>query len=118
MIQASCHCGLITLEIEAAPSVVTDCNCSICRRYGALWAYYAPKQVRVRSGGADTETYMWGDKSLMFHRCPVCGCVSHWSAADPALGRMGVNVRLMPPQILAKARIRHLDGAVTEQYLD
>jgi hypothetical protein len=31
---------------------------------------------------------------------------------------MGVNARLMPMDVLAKARVRHLDGDNTEQYLD
>src|SRR5687768_7307944 len=45
-IEASCHCGTIRLAIDGAPEEVTECNCSICRRYGVLWAYYSPKQVR------------------------------------------------------------------------
>jgi hypothetical protein len=118
MITASCHCGLITLEIAAAPSEVTECNCSICRRYGVLWAYYSPRDVRVETRGATTQTYMWDDRSIAFHRCPHCGCVSHWSPVDPTRDRMGVNARLMPPEVLAKARVRHLDGADTEKYLD
>jgi hypothetical protein len=117
MISASCHCGSISLEIEAAPAEVTQCNCSICRRYGVLWAYYSPRQVSVRTTAA-THTYMWDDRSIVFHRCPHCGCVSHWSAVDPARDRMGVNARLLPPEALASARVRHLDGANTEQYLD
>jgi len=47
MIRASCHCGAVRLEIDAPPSEVTECNCSICRRYGVLWAYYTPEQVRL-----------------------------------------------------------------------
>jgi hypothetical protein len=31
---------------------------------------------------------------------------------------MGVNARLMDPQILAAARVRKLDGAGSEKYLD
>ncbi len=31
---------------------------------------------------------------------------------------MGVNVRLMDPEILAGTKIRHLDGADTWKYLD
>ncbi len=31
---------------------------------------------------------------------------------------MGVNARLMPPELLAKAQVRHLDGADTWEYLD
>lgn len=118
MISASCHCGLISLEIEAAPTEVTECNCSICRRYGVLWAYYSPKQVSVQSPGVTTDTYMWDDRSIVFHRCPNCGCVSHWAAVDRGRDRMGVNARLMSLEILANAKVRHLDGAETEQYLD
>lgn len=40
MIRTSCHCGAVGFEIETAPTEVTECNCSICRRYGVLWAYY------------------------------------------------------------------------------
>jgi hypothetical protein len=25
-----------------------------------------------------TETYAWDDRSIAFHRCRRCGCVSHW----------------------------------------
>ena len=31
---------------------------------------------------------------------------------------MGVNARLMEPAVLAAARVRHLDGAGTERYVD
>jgi hypothetical protein len=118
MITVSCHCGSVSLEIEIAPSEVTECNCSICRRYGVLWAYYSPKQVHVQPAEAAADTYMWGRRSIAFHRCPNCGCVSHWAAVDAARDRMGVNARLMSPEILARARVRHLDGANTERYLD
>lgn len=118
MINASCHCGSLRLEVDAAPAEVTECNCSICRRYGVLWAYFATEQVRVQPPGAATDTYSWDDASIVFHRCPTCGCVSHWAPVDPARGRMGVNARLMPREVLAGARVRHLDGAGTERYLD
>jgi hypothetical protein len=37
---------------------------------------------------------------------------------DPARDRMGVNARLMSLEVLASARVRKLDGAVTERYVD
>ncbi|WP_439496957.1 GFA family protein [Bosea sp. (in: a-proteobacteria)] len=118
MIEASCHCGAVRLAIDAAPETVTDCNCSICRRYGVLWAYYSPKQVRFVPLEPATDSYMWDDRSIAFHRCRTCGCVTHWAAVDPARDRMGVNARLMPLEVLAQARVRRLDGAVTEDYID
>ena len=116
MIEASCHCGEVRMEIETPPETVTDCNCSICRRYGVLWAYYSPKDVRISPGA--TNIYMWDDKSIEFHRCKACGCVTHWAPVDKARDRMGVNARLMAPDVLAQARVRHLDGADSWKYLD
>jgi hypothetical protein len=118
MIRASCHCGSVRLEIDAPPSEVTECNCSICRRYGVLWAYYPPVRVRVLPPDPPTDVYAWGDKSIEFHRCRNCGCVSHWAAVNRGRDRMGVNARLMAPEVLAGARVRHLDGANTERYID
>lgn len=117
MILASCHCDAVRIETASAPETVTDCNCSICRRYGVLWAYYRPDEVRICSS-AGTDIYMWDDRSIEFHRCRNCGCVTHWSSVDSSVDRMGINARLMSPEGLAKARVRHLDGAVTEKYLD
>jgi hypothetical protein len=109
MIESSCHCGAVKLEIDTAPETVTNCNCSICRRYGVLWAYYSLAQVRVGEGA--TDIYMWDDKSIEFHRCRNCGCVTHWAPVDKARDRMGVNARLMAPEVLAGASVRHFDGA-------
>ncbi len=118
MIRASCHCGAVSLEIDVPPADVTDCNCSICRRYGVLWAYYALSQVRVVPANAPTDIYMWDDRAIEFHRCRTCGCVSHWAPVDRRHDRMGVNARLMAPEMLAPARVRHLDGANSERYVD
>jgi hypothetical protein len=115
-IEASCHCGAITFEVDGAPDEVTDCNCSICRRSGALWAYYSPKRVRFTAAGA-TDIYMWNDRMIEFHRCKVCGCHTHWLATKRDHDRMGVNARMMPPDVAAKARVRRFDGADTWQEL-
>jgi hypothetical protein len=115
MIEGSCHCGAVTYTVPRAPEALTDCNCSTCRRRGTLWAYYSPKDVAV---SGKTSIYMWGDRDLEFHFCPVCGCVSHWAPVDRNLDRMGVNARLMPPEILHAARVRKFDGADTWQFLD
>lgn len=118
MIESSCHCGAVRLEIDAAPTEVADCNCSICRRYGVLWAYYRLGEVRVLPAQGATEVYMWDDRSIAFHRCKICGCVTHWAPVTTQEDHMGVNARLMAPEVLALARVRHLDGAGTEDYIE
>ena len=66
LIDATCHCGAVRLTIDAAPTEVTDCNCSICRRYGVVWAYYSPAQVQLIPPDAATDVYMWGDRTIAF----------------------------------------------------
>jgi len=110
MVEGTCHCGAVTFEVPSAPEEVKECNCSICRRTGALLAYYSPKDVRV--SGA-TDIYMWGDREIEFHRCKVCGNFTHWWPVGPAVDRMGVNARLMSPELLDGIRILEFDGADT-----
>ncbi|HVJ53239.1 MAG TPA: GFA family protein [Aliidongia sp.] len=119
MIHASCHCGAVRMEIAEAPDHVTDCNCSICRRLGTLWVYYRPDQVRIVPPAGATIAYTHGEASLEFHRCKVCGCITHWEAADKAKAtRMGVNARLFDdPADLRDVPVRKFDGAESWTYL-
>jgi hypothetical protein len=40
--------------------MLTNGNCSICRRYGVLWAYYKAADVRVIAKPSATQSYSWG----------------------------------------------------------
>jgi hypothetical protein len=98
---------------------MTMCNCSLCRRYGVLWAYYALAEVVVDGHPQHTETYSWGPRELHFVRCRHCGCVLQWRPIVPATDdRCGVNLRNFDPALLPHVRLRRLDGADTWQYLD
>jgi hypothetical protein len=119
MLAATCHCGAVRIEVPRRPRTLTDCNCSICRRYGALWAYYKADTVRVHGASQATDEYAWGDRTLKFVRCAICGCVTHWEPIQrKAESRMGVNARNFAPSVLGPVRIRRLDGASTWKYLD
>jgi hypothetical protein len=112
-INASCHCGAVELELPEAPTTLNDCNCSICRRLGTLWAYYNPKNVKLIHEPGATIVYLWGDKMLEFHTCKTCGCTAYWAGVDKSVERMGVNARLMDPSVINGVRVRHSDGADT-----
>jgi len=114
----TCHCGAVTVEVPALPRELTSCNCSICHKLGTLWAYYAPKDVKVTGA---TSTYRWGDKTIDFHHCSSCGCTTHWSPIPTTrdANRMGINARLLAPEAIAEARVRRLDGRSDDwKYLD
>ncbi len=109
--QASCHCGAVSLTVTRPPERVTECNCSICRRLGALWAYYTGAEVTLPNLDA-TSTYVWGDRCIAFHHCPRCGCTTHYTGigAD-ADDRVAINARLLPLEADAPVPVRRFDGA-------
>jgi len=110
MITGSCHCGAVQIAVAEAPSIVSSCNCSICRRLGTLWAYYSPTQVTLTHEPGATDAYSWGERSLAFRRCATCGCTTHWEAiGDPVYDRMGVNARLLDIDIDA-IPVKKFDG--------
>lgn len=118
-IEASCHCGAVKITLPRKPSTLTDCNCSICRRYGVLWAYYRAADIRIHGERALMSAYLWGKRRIRFMRCGTCGCLTHWEpAADSMPPRVGVNARNLDPVLLKRVRIRRLDGARTWKYLD
>lgn len=119
MIRGSCHCGTITFSVPGEPAWLTACNCSICRRIAALWAYYPRREVEISSPAGGSIEYVHGDRTLAVHTCRRCGCTTHWLGLDPAPGaRMAVNFRMCDPADMADIRVRHFDGAETWEYLD
>ena len=50
----SCHCGAVRWRFEGVPTSATSCNCSICRRHGALWAYGFEGEAFTISGETAT----------------------------------------------------------------
>jgi hypothetical protein len=112
MLTGTCHCGAVRVTVPRKPRTVTDCNCSICRRYGVLWAYYKASTVRIEAKRGATEWYAWGRKKLKFVRCATCGSVICWQRIVPRKdGSMGVNARNLDLKVLNSLRVTKLDGA-------
>ena len=110
MIEGSCHCGSVHWRFDGQPDGATACNCTVCRRYGALWAYdYVDEGIHVTG---PTKCYVRG-KAIEFHFCPHCGCVAFWRGlrlAEDGRRRIAVNLRLAEPAAVAAIPIDHFDG--------
>jgi hypothetical protein len=64
MLEGSCDCGAVRIELDDAPDDVTNCNCGICRRYGALWSYFHPDRVRLLPPEGATAIHKRGKRML------------------------------------------------------
>jgi hypothetical protein len=113
--KGACHCGKVSWALDTPPESVTACNCTICRRYGALWAYgYIRYDIHI---SGDTDQYRRSDGGAIdFHFCSNCGCTTHYVAVKPGEdGRhwSAVNLRLTEPELVADLPIDHFDGLVS-----
>ncbi|MEL7013227.1 MAG: GFA family protein [Pseudomonadota bacterium] len=115
MLEGSCHCGAISWRLDTSPESVTACNCTICRRYGVLWAY-GHIDHDIHTTGA-TRTYRRADGGAIdFHFCGRCGCVTHYvatCAGEDGRHWTAVNLRLSDPEQIADLPIDHFDGLDT-----
>jgi hypothetical protein len=39
MLSGTCHCGACGWTLQGDPGPITHCNCTLCRKYGSMWAY-------------------------------------------------------------------------------
>ena len=119
LLEGSCHCGAVKLRLPAMPDQGTKCNCTLCRRLGAVWAYCEFGTVEIQGHPQGTEEYIQGDKTLRTVRCKTCGCTTHWEPLDPGRNpRHGVNLNNFSPRLLEQVNVRRFDGADTWAFLD
>lgn len=119
MLEATCHCGAVRIQVPAVPEFIVDCNCSICRRNGALWAFYTNDVVKMQGHPENTTAYIWGPRTMRTMHCKYCGCATHWETIDAMEGsRVGINTRNFDPVTMQSIRVRRFDGADTWTYLD
>lgn len=117
--RGQCHCGAVSFTYPKTPEFLTQCNCSLCRRFAALWAYEERRNVVLDYADGATVVYVQGDKTLEAHSCATCGSTTHWlSVNGDNNSRMAVNFRLCEPNDIAHIRIRKFDGADTWKFLD
>lgn len=112
MLKGTCHCGECTWTLDVLPESVTACSCTICRRYGALWAY-GLIGLDVHVDGKSTAYRRSDGGQLEFHFCQNCGCAMYNAAITPQENGhrwVAVNCRMTDPDPIAFLPIDHFDG--------
>ncbi len=112
MLKGSCHCETVKWVYDVPLESVTACNCTLCRRYGALWAYGHLNQGIQISG--NTKSYERNAKHNGFHFCTNCGCICYYLANkknDAGHFRIAVNLRMIDdPKLIETLPIDHFEG--------
>ena len=76
---AKCHCGAVefTVKLENGIENVRRCNCSLCRRKGALMASVPLANLTVTKGADKLTLYQWNTFTAKHYFCSVCGIYTH-----------------------------------------
>lgn len=91
--RATCHCGAVELELHLPDGIVDPrrCDCSICRRRGAVVASVPLAGLRVVKGAGHLKQYQFGTHTAKHYFCSNCGIYTHHQRrSDPE--QYGYNV--------------------------
>ena len=77
--KASCHCGAVELELSLPDGIVDPrrCDCSICRRKGAIVASVPLSGIRIVRGQDKLRLYQFNTGTAKHYFCEVCGIYTH-----------------------------------------
>ena len=77
--KATCHCGEVELELNLPDGLVDvrRCDCSLCRRRGAIVASVPLSGVRLLKGEQVLKLYQFNTKTARHYFCSNCGIYTH-----------------------------------------
>ena len=81
----TCRCGATGWRLRGRITSATICNCTLCRRYGVLWAYgFDGEDIAVTAPEGGLHSYIVPGGTLTMDRCATCGALVRWRSMAPA----------------------------------
>jgi hypothetical protein len=96
MMRGTCHCGAVEIEVTLKDGFATArrCDCSFCRRRGAIVVSALLKDLQVVKGAENLTLYQWGTMTAKHWFCATCGIYTHHQRrSNPQ--EYGVNVGML-----------------------
>jgi hypothetical protein len=77
--RATCHCGAVVLELSLPDGIVDPrrCDCSLCRRKGAIVASVPLSGIRIVKGEQHLKLYQFNTNTAKHFFCLQCGIYTH-----------------------------------------
>jgi hypothetical protein len=75
----TCHCGAVVLELTLPEGIVDPrrCDCSMCRRRGAIVASVPLSGLRIIEGADQLRLYQFNTHTARHYFCGNCGIYTH-----------------------------------------
>src|SRR4029450_9485830 len=85
--RGACHCGKVQFEIQSTLEPSNRCNCSLCRRRGAVMTRVPADRFRLLSGEEFLSLYQFNTRGGKHYFCKVCGLYTfHRPGVAPGVG--------------------------------
>jgi hypothetical protein len=105
-----CHCGRVRFEVIAPARLeVTDCNCSICSKYGYLHLIVPADRFKLLSGRETLTTYSFNTHVAKHYFCSACGVKSFYIPRSHPDG-ISVNARCIDSDTIEAMAVKPFDG--------
>ena len=112
MRKLTCHCGAIEARVNISDKLETllRCNCSICKRKGAIMSIVKNEDFEIIKGKDKLKIYQFHSKVAKHYFCSNCGIYTHHHPRkDPLL--TGFNVGCIDDiDAFKQKNIRLIDG--------
>jgi hypothetical protein len=94
--KGTCHCGAVVLDVALSDGFNTArrCDCSFCRRRGAIVVSAPLSGVTVVQGACNLTLYQWGTRTAKHWFCKTCGIYTHHKRRSNP-NEYGVNVAIL-----------------------
>lgn len=104
--QGGCHCGAVTMKVEADIAEGIECNCSHCAIKGLILTFVPKANVVIENPDDNLTTYQFNKKHIDHVFCRTCGVQPFGSAGD----MMAVNLRCLENFDLKSIEVKPFDG--------
>jgi hypothetical protein len=109
--QGGCHCGAVRYAVDIDLSKpVTQCNCSICARTGALLSFVPATAFKLVKGEDAVTDYQFGKRHIHHLFCRTCGVRSFARGEGPQGPMVAINARCLDDVDATTLDVRHFDG--------
>jgi len=105
-----CHCGRVRFEVLAPARItVSECDCSICSKFGYLHLIVPKEQFKLLSGGDALTTYTFNTGVAKHFFCSACGVKSFYIPRSHPDG-VSVNARCIDEGSIESMAVKPFNG--------
>ncbi len=108
--QGSCHCGAGQFGVDVILDHVRVCDCSVCRKRGALIHRVEDQDLILRTPLENLSLYQWHTKTAKDYFCPTCG-IQPFRRPRTAPELWAVNIRCLEGVDLSSIPVEHIEGS-------